>query len=83
MLDNEPDTDQPTTEQPATEEPAAEAAPPPRRRRRAASRPAGPPSTAPDAPAIEQVAVEPAPEVPPEAAGPGQADPEGGGVRIR
>ena len=54
MLDNEPDTDQSTTEQPGRGgQPAAEAAPPARRRRRAASRPAGPPSTAPDAPPIE------------------------------
>jgi ribonuclease E len=55
MLDNEPDTNPTTPEQPA------EAAPPARRRRRAASRPAGPPSTAPDAPPIEHVAVEPVP----------------------
>ena len=49
MLDpNEPDT--PTQEK--TEEPAAQSAP---RRRRAASRPAGPPSSAPDAPAIRRV----------------------------
>ena len=68
MLDNEPDTDQPTTEQPA-----AEANPPAKRRRRAASRPAGPPSTAPDAPPIEHTAVEPATEQPPEAAAPAPA----------
>jgi ribonuclease E len=56
MLDNEPDTDnQPTPEQPSAESPA-----PQPRRRRAASRPAGPPSSAPDAPPIEPV--EPAPE---------------------
>jgi ribonuclease E len=49
MLDpHEPDT--PTQE--TTEQPAAQHAP---RRRRAASRAAGPPSTAPDAPAIERV----------------------------
>jgi ribonuclease E len=49
MLDpNEPDT--PTQEK--TEEPAAQPAP---RRRRAASRPAGPPSSARDAPAIQRV----------------------------
>lgn len=47
MLDpNEPDTHtQETTEQPAAQPP---------RRRRAASRPAGPPSSAPDAPKIER-----------------------------
>ena len=61
MLDNEPDTDQSTSETPAAEQPAAEATRPTQRRRRAASRPAGPPSTAPDAPPIEQVAVEPTP----------------------
>ena len=49
MLDpNEPDT--PTQEK--TEEPAAQPAP---RRRRAASRPAGPPSSAPHAPSIQRV----------------------------
>jgi ribonuclease E len=69
MLDNEPDTNQ------STSEPAAESAPPARRRRRAASRPAGPPSTAPDAPPIEPVtATEPAPEPVAESAPP--AEPE-------
>ncbi|HKX13703.1 MAG TPA: Rne/Rng family ribonuclease [Propionibacteriaceae bacterium] len=48
MLDNEPDTHtQETTKQPQTQ--------PAPRRRRAASRPAGPPSSAPDAPKIERV----------------------------
>src|SRR5215210_5281261 len=51
MLDNEPDTDNLSTpEQPSADSPA-----PPPRRRRAASRPAGPPSSAPDAPPIEPV----------------------------
>ena len=48
MLDNEPDNH--TQESP--EQPVA----PVVRRRRAASRPAGPPSSAPDAPAIEHSA---------------------------
>jgi ribonuclease E len=53
MLDpDEPDT--PTQE--TTEQPATQRAP---RRRRAASRAAGPPSSAPDAPAIERVAEAP------------------------
>jgi ribonuclease E len=53
MLDpNEPDT---PTQETTTEQPSAQ---PTQRRRRAASRPAGPPSTAPDAPAIQRV-VEP------------------------
>ena len=56
MLDNEPDTDN----QPIPEQPSAESTAPQPRRRRAASRPAGPPSSAPDAPPIEPV--EPAPE---------------------
>jgi ribonuclease E len=55
MLDpHEPDT--PTQE--TTEQPAAQHAP---RRRRAASRPAGPPSSAPDAPVIERVDEAPEP----------------------
>jgi ribonuclease E len=54
MLDNEPDMNQPSS----PEQSAAEPAPRAPRRRRAASRPAGPPSTAPDAPPIEQVTVE-------------------------
>ena len=66
MLDNEPDNNQSTSEQPA-----AEAAPPPPRRRRAASRPAGPPSTAPDAPliapALPEAAAAPEAETPPPA----------------
>jgi ribonuclease E len=54
MLDpHEPDTQTPdTTEQPA---------PPTPRRRRAASRPAGPPSTAPNAPEIQRPEVSPEP----------------------
>src|SRR5918997_6732021 len=52
MLDNEPDTDNPSTsEQPLADTPAT----PQPRRRRAASRPAGPPSSDPDAPPIEPV----------------------------
>jgi ribonuclease E len=50
MLDpDEPDT---PTQETTTEQPSAQ---PAQRRRRAASRPAGPPSTAPDAPAIQRV----------------------------
>ena len=64
MLDNEPDTNpptegaSPTPEQPTPEQPKA-AAP---RRRRAASRPAGPPSTAPDAPSVTATSPDPTPE---------------------
>ena len=50
MLDpDEPDT---PIQETTTEQPSAQ---PTQRRRRAASRPAGPPSTAPDAPAIQRV----------------------------
>ena len=61
MLDNEPDTDHTTTHEQSAS--AADAPPPPApRRRRAASRPAGPPASAPDAPAIE---IEATQETPP------------------